>query len=492
MTSVNTNIGALFAQDSMSKASKEMDQAIARLSSGLRINTAADDAAGMSIASKMEAQSRGLEQAIRNSADAQAMIDTTEGAHDEITNVLQRLRELAVQSSNDTNTALDRTFLKAETTALINEIDRIASQTQWNNQNVLDGTFTSKSFQVGANAGQTISVSVDTAATASIGAFESTSTANTLAAHASNTVTAFAGDITLNGHLGASTITVATSDSAENIAENSNAVTSSTGITAEGKTYAELKSVSADGTVSFTLGDFDGNTASISAVVTTTDLSALVTNINSNAGTTGITASHNGSDKSTVLLHSATGDNITVLNYNHTTGSATATLQAYNFDGDTGVGSAVTLTQGAATADSSVVTGVVKFSSVKVFTHSHTTGEYFGATTSATGAINNISTIDIGTVAGAKDAIRAIDGALGKINLSRSDLGAVSNRLDSVISNLSNVSTNTKASMSNIQDADFASETSKLTRAQILNQAATSMLAQANASKQSVLSLLQG
>ena len=127
-----------------------------------------------------------------------------------------------------------------------------------------------------------------------------------------------------------------------------------------------------------------------------------------------------------------------------------------------------------------------------MFTHSHTTAEYFGATTSATGAINNIATIDIGTVAGAKDAIRAIDGALGKINLSRSDLGAVSNRLDSVISNLSNVSTNTKASMSNIQDADFASETSKLTRSQILNQAATSMLAQANASKQSVLSLLQG
>lgn len=490
MTSVNTNIGALVAQDSMSKATKEMDQAIARLSSGLRINTAADDAAGMSIASKMEAQSRGLEQAIRNSADAQAMIDTTEGAHDEITNVLQRLRELAVQSSNDTNTALDRTFLKAETTALINEIDRISSQTQWNNQNVLDGTFTSKSFQVGANAGQTISVSVDTAATASIGAFESTSTANTLAAHASNTVTAFAGDITLNGHLGASTITVATSDSAENIAENTNAVTSSTGITAEGKTYAELKSVSADGTVSFTLGDFDGNTASISAVVTTTDLSALVTSINSNAGTTGITATHNGSDKGTVLLHSATGDNITMLNYNHTTGSATAAWQAYNFDGDTAVGSAVTLTQGG--TDSSVVTGVVKFSSVKVFTHSHTTGEYFGATTSATGAINNIATIDIGTVSGAKDAIRAIDGALGKINLSRSDLGAVSNRLDSVISNLSNVTTNTKASMSNIQDADFAAETSKLTRSQILNQAATSMLAQANASKQSVLSLLQG
>ena len=227
MTSVNTNIGALVAQDSMSKASKEMDQAIARLSSGLRINTAADDAAGMSIASKMEAQSRGLEQAIRNSADAQAMIDTTEGAHDEITNVLQRLRELAVQSSNDTNTALDRTFLKAETTALINEIDRISSQTQWNNQNVLDGTFTSKSFQVGANAGQTIAVSVDTAATASIGAFESTSTANTASFSHTALQLRFCWRHYFKRTLRCSTITVATTDSVKTIAANANAVTSS-------------------------------------------------------------------------------------------------------------------------------------------------------------------------------------------------------------------------------------------------------------------------
>ena len=489
MTSVNTNIGALVAQDSMSKASKEMDQAIARLSSGLRINTAADDAAGMSIASKMEAQSRGLEQAIRNSADAQAMIDTTEGAHDEITNVLQRLRELAVQSSNDTNTALDRTFLKAETTALINEIDRISSQTQWNNMNVLDGTFSSKSFQVGANAGQTIAVTVDTAATASIGAFESTGTAKLLATAVANStaaVSTFAGDITLNGHLGASTITVTANDSVKTIATNANAVTSSTGITAEAKTYAELTAVSADGTVSFTLTG--SAAASISAVVTTTDLSALVTSINSNAGTTGITATHNGTDKSTVLLHSATGENIVVVDYVNSA-AGTATIDALDFDGANAVG-AVTLTSGAAT-DSNVVTGVIKFSSVKVFTHSRTAGDYY-TNASETSAINNIATIDIGSVSGAKDAIRAIDGALGKINLSRSDLGAVSNRLDSVISNLSNVSTNTKASMSNIQDADFASETSKLTRSQILNQAATSMLAQANASKQSVLSLLQG
>ena len=488
MTSVNTNIGALIAQDSMSKASKEMDQAIARLSSGLRINTAADDAAGMSIASKMEAQSRGLEQAIRNSADAQSMIDTTEGAHDEITNVLQRLRELAVQSSNDTNTALDRTFLKAETTALINEIDRIASQTQWNNMNVLDGTFTSKSFQVGANAGQTVSVSVDTAATASIGAFETTSTAATATVDTAAIVNGFSGDITLNGHLGSSTVSVTANDAVGTIATAANLVTSSTGITAEAKTYAELAAVSADGTVAFTLGG--SSTASISAVVTTTDLTALKTSINSNAGTTGITAEFNGGDKSKLLLHSATGENISIKDYDHSTGSATATFGSYDFDGASAVGSGVTLTDAA--ADSSVVTGALKFSSVKVFTHSHTTAKYYGGTTSATGAINNISTIDIGTVAGAKDAIRAIDGALGKINLSRSDLGAVSNRLDSVMANLSNVSTNTKASMSNIQDADFASETSKLTRAQILNQAATSMLAQANASKQSVLSLLQG
>ena len=161
MTSVNTNIGANMAMANMSKVNKDFDQAIERLSSGLRINSAKDDAAGMAIASKMNSQITGLTQAVRNASDAQNLIDTTEGAHQEINNLLQRLRELAVQSSNDTNTTLDRTFLKAESTALIAEIDRIASQTTWNGVAVMDGTFTTKQFLVGTLATQDIVVSVD-------------------------------------------------------------------------------------------------------------------------------------------------------------------------------------------------------------------------------------------------------------------------------------------------------------------------------------------
>ena len=148
MTSVNTNVGAVVAAANIEKISKEMDTAIARLSSGLRINSAKDDAAGMAIVSKMESQVKGLGMAIRNASDSQNLIDTAEGANVEVVNILQRLRELAIQSSNDTNTALDRTFINAEATQLIAEVDRISAQTTWNGSSLLDGTFTSKQFQL--------------------------------------------------------------------------------------------------------------------------------------------------------------------------------------------------------------------------------------------------------------------------------------------------------------------------------------------------------
>ena len=147
--SVNTNIGALVAQNNMSKQTREMEQAMERLSSGLRLNSAADDAAGMSISERMNSQIKGLSQAIRNSQDGQNLIDTIEGANQEVVNILQRLRELAVQSANDTNSVLDRTFIKDEATALIAEIDRIKDTTSYNGTKVLDGTFTSKILQVG-------------------------------------------------------------------------------------------------------------------------------------------------------------------------------------------------------------------------------------------------------------------------------------------------------------------------------------------------------
>ena len=190
MTVVGTNLGAIVARDNMAKFNAEMDQAIERLSSGSRINSARDDAAGMAIVSKMTAQVNGLSGAIKNSVDAQKLIDTTEGAHLEVTNILQRLRELAVQSSNDTNDALDRTFIKSESTALIAEIDRITQQTTWNGFNVMNGDFSTKQFQVGSNANEDITVSVATTASASIGNYQAdgetgvyTGAADTIGAH---------------------------------------------------------------------------------------------------------------------------------------------------------------------------------------------------------------------------------------------------------------------------------------------------------------------
>src|SRR5210317_625002 len=172
MSSVNTNMGAVVSAANMAKFGRELDTSIERLSSGLRINSAKDDAAGMAIVSKMEAQVRGVTQAIRNATDSQKLIDTSEGAHVETLNILQRMRELAVQSANDTNQAIDRSFLNSEVTQLIAEIDRIATQTTWNGEKILDGNFTSKQFQLGANANEKVTYSIDSAKSAAIGNYQ--------------------------------------------------------------------------------------------------------------------------------------------------------------------------------------------------------------------------------------------------------------------------------------------------------------------------------
>ena len=500
MTVVGTNLGAIVARDNMAKFNAEMDQAIERLSSGSRINSARDDAAGMAIVSKMTAQVNGLSGAIKNSVDAQKLIDTTEGAHLEVTNILQRLRELAVQSSNDTNDALDRTFIKSESTALIAEIDRITQQTTWNGFNVMNGDFSSKQFQVGSNANEDITVSVTTTASASIGNYQAngetgvyTGAADTIAAHT----------LTVSGFVGSADATVAANGSAEDAAAAINALTASTGVTAEAKTTAKFGTMSATGTVTFNIGSATADKeAAISVAVTdVSDLRGIKDAINAVAGTTGITAEmSSGTNASMVLTHQQGAD---IMISDFLVGTAATTMKLAGFDTDGTVttssgGTEVTLqSTGAADAfDDAVVNGHLQLNSHKTFTvtSSNTTTEqgFFDTTATTTSSLAAISAIDLGTAANAETAITAIDGALNGINAARSDLGAVSNRLDATISNLTNIVANTEASISNIQDADFALETSNMTKAQILNQAATSMLAQANASKQSILSLLQG
>ena len=475
---INTNTASLVAQAAQAKTSSAMDTAMERLSTGKRINTAADDAAGLTISTRMESQIKGIQMAMKNAGDAQSLIDTTEGAHDEITNILQRMRELAVQSANDTNVALDRANLQAEVAQLNNEIDRIASQTTWNGVAVLDGTFTSKQFQIGAEASQTISLSVESAASTQIGSYTDLFTSKVGANAAANN--AVGDTLTISGYLGSAGSTWGAGASAKTIASGVNADTASTGVSATARTKAQFDTLDTDGTIGMTIN----GTAIASASVTTTDLTDLRDKINAISSTTGVVASM-GDNNAELQLEDLDGDNIVITAMTHSDTSATMDVHALNSAGaEQGAEETVTLN-----ADTAAITGYVDFSSAKAFVLNATTGTDYA---DSNASLSNVSTVNISTASGATSAITAIDGALEKISLARADLGAVSNRLDHTINNLSNIKVNVEASQSRIQDADFAAETSNLTKTQILSQAATAMLAQANASKQSVLSLLQG
>ncbi len=499
MTSVNTNIGAINAAFNMNKNSKAMTDAMARLSSGLRVNTAADDSAGVSIAQTMEAQIRGLSQSIRNADDAQNLIDTVEGAQIELVSVLQRLRELAVQASNDTNSDVDRTFIKAEATQLIQEIDRIRGKTEWNGMNVLNGDFDSKSLQVGMNQHDTINVDVSDVSSSKIGAYVVTGSAMLNASAAAGTNGITGSDITVRGHLGTKALDVAATNDAGDVVDLINGSESSYGVSAKAVTHMRFSDNTANGTITIKIGQNGSVTSltTVSATVTTTDLTNLRDAINAVSGDTGVTAGVLDGSNASLLLKDADGDDIVLGDFTHSTTSATADVNAYNFTGTgtaTGAGANLVLKDTLA-IDSVTVSGEIKVTSNKFFNIGTGAAEYFGGSgataTTYTGSLSTVGNINLGTQSGASQAIDVLDTAITMVNDQRATLGAISNRLDSTINNLSNVVENTKESQSHIQDADFAAETSALTKAQILNQAATSMLAQANASKQTVLALLQ-
>lgn len=500
MASVNTNVGAMVAQNNMSKQTREMEQAMERLSSGLRLNSAADDAAGVSISERMNAQIKGLTQAIRNSNDAQNLIDTVEGANQEVVNILQRLRELAVQSANDTMSGLDRTFLKDEATALIAEIDRIKDTTAYNGTKVLDGTFTSKIFQVGFLKDEEIAVSVNSVASSAIGTFELKSDATSyVVTDGASDVTTTA--LTVDGYLGSKATSIASGSSAKTMAAAITANFADTGVQATAVTYALVNNLSDAGTVNFTLTTDDGSAAIVSNNASTGDLTNLRDAINAKAAVTGVTATFASGSQAGIVLKHSTGADIDIINITGVSNAATIDVHSLDNDGVTerDAGPASTAMNG---ANDVMTNGTMSLTSTKAFTVSgdgsadagffNTNHGYSGATDAGgTAAISNVASIDIGTQTGAESAIAVLDGAIDQINQIRSDLGAVSNRLDKTVNNLSNIVENTTASRSNINDADFAAETSALTKAQILNQAATSMLAQANASKQNILALLQ-
>ena len=364
---IATNNAALQAAASAASVNRDMETSMARLSSGKRINSASDDAAGVAIASRLSSEIRGTNQAIRNALDGQALIDTAEGAHKEIENILQRMRELAVQAANDTNNSDDRANLQAEVDALRTEVDRIASVTTWAGNNIMNSSGSTYSFQVGAATGTKNQINV------SIGSMTST------------------------------TLTV-------------------------GKTYS-MSDVAATTSAAKTDSDKEF-TASAANTATTVTIEGVAFTANAAAGTLTVANTN-------VALKDAI--------------NASSQMQARG----------ITATMKA--NDAAVILAFAQGSAVHLDDQAH-----------------------------AKVGIGLIDAAIKSVNTQRSELGAVSNRLSHTVANLTNISANLSAAKGGIEDADFAVETTELAKNQILQQASTAMLAQANASKANVLSLLQG
>ena len=468
MSIINTNTISLNAQRNLSSNSASLATTIQRLSSGLRINSARDDAAGLAISERFTTQIRGTAQAARNAQDAVSLAQTAEGALTSVSNNLQRIRELAVQAANATNNASDRQALQEEVAQLISEIDRVATSAQFNGVNLLDGSFTSQAFQVGANVGQTISVSqIASARTSSLGQFRGVVLTNQSIGTANNT--AAAQSVTVGGST-VSLGTIANDARALTNAINASGV-SGLSATANVNTLAGQTSATAPTAAGNSTVDINGTSITIAGTTNlVTNRANAVAAINAQSAVTGVLASDTGTS---VSLTAADGRNITVANF--LAGGATgAVLASYGLAAATTAGATINVTYQAP----STVTGTLSW-----------TGAFApaAATIAATGTA--LSGINVAT--GANTAISAIDAALNTVNGQRATLGAIQGRFEQTISNLQITSENLTASRSRIQDADFAEETAKLTRAQVLQQAGVAMLAQANAVPQNVLSLLR-
>ena len=416
---VATNTGALMAQAAASSVNKEMEISMERLATGKRINGASDDAAGVAIASRLTSEINGTNQAIRNAMDAQAFIDTAEGAHQEVETLLQRMRELAVQSANDTNDANDRANLQTEFDSLVDEIDRISTVTTWAGQNILDGS----------------------GGVSSDGAF--------------------------SFHVGSGN-----TDGSDNVSVSINSVASTSAtLTASGATLASYKASASAGSVPHIKIDLFQDTDNTVAA-------------------DGFAITNGDTDNATNMLNSDGELFITTTTDTADLGHATITINGDDTDND------VTLTVDLSTSTTTEeiadeIFAALNANQVLQGVDIDSAAADAGKLT-LTSASNSTGSGGLATSSDARTVIGALDTMIQAINGQRAVLGSMSNRLDSTVSNLTNVSSNLQAGRGRIEDADFAAETTSLAKSQILQQASTAMLAQANASKQNVLSLLQG
>jgi flagellin len=482
---INTNTASLNAQRNLSTSQSALSTSLQRLSSGMRINSAKDDAAGLAISERFTSQIRGLDQAKRNANDGVSLLQTAEGSLQSTGDILQRVRELSVQSANATNSAGDRKAIQAEVGQLLSEADRISQTSEFNGLKLLDGSFGTASFQVGANAGQTIQATTANFRTSNYGNNEASSDAPTTI----TTGTAYSGGTFDIQGLQSATITAKTTDTAQSLAATINGSTDKTGVTASAKTEESAKFVA--GKVYSLAVNSDNATAANAANVTFTvgaalnasGLASAVSAFNDVSSTTGVTAKLNDTNDGLVLTN-VSGNNITLKN-NSTDAASLVTAAAINSAGTVGTTASIAASGGSATT-----MGYISMNSDKGFSLGNVTagnGVVVGAA-----SLKSVASIDVSTVKGANDALKILDSALSSVNSQRASFGALQSRFETAVSNLESTSENLSASRSRIQDTDFASETAKLTRGQILQQAGTAMLAQANSLPNGVLSLLRG
>lgn len=620
---VNTNVASLNTQRNLNTSSKGLDTSLQRLSTGFRINSAKDDAAGLQISNRLTSQINGLNVATRNANDGISLAQTAEGALQQSTSILQRMRDLALQSANGSNGASERAALQGEVAQLQQELDRVAQTTSFAGRKILDGSFGAQTFQVGANAYENINVAIGSAATDRIGiqrydssggavvggalGFVELNEAGGTAGYggASGTIVGKLGTADFSYSVGGTAATPGTvtsggpgttisnppdlagslsglfvsvdggpfqdlgtinfdpffnefelrdainalspaavtnapnqlmldsatsiqfqlapgadtanisaltglslaqlgtlgtaaagssASSARDVAQAVNRVSDTTGVSAMAYTSAELSGLTA-GAVSFTL--YGSNNASqadgvrISAQVTdANDPGALIDAINKEAGKTGIAASRG--ENGGIKLISERGDAIMLASFRNGDGATAATLEGFEFDDREGDGLA-SLGQASINGDGTGggrVDGIVRYESVDAFRITNVDTDLSQRSGSEFSLLDDVADIDISTADGAQSALGVLNGAISNLDSQRAQLGAVQNRLENTIANLQNIGENASAARSRIRDTDFAAETSELTKNQILQQAGTAILAQANQLPQAVLSLL--
>jgi len=468
---VNTNVSSLNAQRQLMGSGNSLDQAFQRLSSGFRINSAADDAAGLQISNRLSSQVNGLNQGNRNANDAISMAQTAEGALDESTNILQRMRTLSIQSANGSNSDEDRGALQKEISNLQLELTRIAETTSFGGKKLLDGSFGTQQYQVGANANETIGVTVGDVSGDAIGNYQGGGAAGTVLGI--DSAAAFATSdsdygFRVQGPDGTATVTAANGDTVTDLASKFSS--SGTGVSATAEVEATISNLTAADSGTLQIGTA-GDTSDFALSEYGGDLEKLAEDI----GKAGYNATVN--DAGTELTITAQDvDGVTITD-----------------DGD--ADNTVQLNGGTANAQQTA-NAQLSFDSKDSFaiTETGTTGGV-GALieageTDVSGALSAVNSIDISSYQGSQDALDVIDGAIARIDAQRADLGAVQNRFQATIRNQSNIAENLEGAKSRIKDADFAAETAKLTQSQILQQASQTILAQANQRPQAALQLL--